>query len=115
MNLYHVHIEPAQGAMLPLSGEMWFYGGPVLGPVLIVAGNVLAIYLLVEVELRSKVAVVPQSRFIYSWMASLFGLTMCYCLLTIWLSFSKFAFFLAIMFWINNRVVLHATSEEYET
>lgn len=103
LDLYHAATAPAQGAMLPLSGEMWFYGGQLLGPLLLVGGNVLAIYLLVYVDVRSTFVVGTHRRFFYYWMASLCGLTMCYDLITIWWSFSKFAFFLAILFWLNNR------------
>ena len=106
VDLYQSFTWPAQGAMLPLSGEMWFYGGAALGPFFVVAGNALVFYLLVQIELRSKLAAGAQNKFIYSWLGALFGLAMCYCLITIWWSFSKFAFFLAILFWLNNRVVL---------
>ena len=106
IDLYQSYTWPAQGAMLPLSSEMWFYGGRMLGPLLLVAGNALAFYLLVQIEVRAKSAVGAQQKFLYSWLGALFGLAMCYCLVTIWWSFSKFAFFLAIVFWINNRIVL---------
>ncbi|MDA8438948.1 MAG: hypothetical protein M0Z51_08820, partial [Propionibacterium sp.] len=60
---------------------------------------------------RSRFALGAQNRFVYSWMAALFGLAMCYCLITIWWSFSKFAFFLIIVFWFNNRVVARHPAE----
>ncbi len=111
VNLYQAFTWPARGAMLPMSGEMWFYGGRILGPAFIVLGNALAFYLLIQVEVRSRYALGAQNRFLYSWLAALFGLAMCYCLITIWWSFSKFAFFLIIVFWINNRVVLRRGRE----
>ena len=111
VDLYQMYTWPAQGAMLPLSGEMWLYGGRLLGPLLVIAGNAFAFYLLVQVEVRSRYALGAQNRFVYSWMAALFGLAMCYCLITIWWSFSKFAFFLIIVFWFNNRVVARRPAE----
>ncbi len=115
LDLYHAATAPAQGAMLPLSGEMWFYGGQILGPVLLLAGNVFAIYLLVYVDVRSTFAVGAHRRFFYYWMASLCGLIMCYDLITIWWSFSKFAFFLAIVFWANNRAFWRTKAEVTST
>jgi hypothetical protein len=111
IDLYQAWTGPDLGAMLPLSAEMWFYGGGVAGPLFVLVGNVLAFYLLVQVDFRSKYATGAQARFLYSWTAALFGLTMCYGLVTIWWSFSKFAFFLIIVFWINNNFVLRRTEE----
>jgi hypothetical protein len=115
LDLYHAATAPAQGAMLPLSGEMWFYGGALLGPLLLLAGNVLAIGLLVYVDVRSTVVIGAHRRFYYYWMASLCGLIMCYDLITIWWSFSKFAFFLAIVFWLNNRRLWRPKPEVVQT
>lgn len=111
IDLYQGWTGPDLGAMLPLSAEMWFYGGDILGPLVILVGNVLAFYLLVLVEVRSKYAAGAQRRFLYCWSATLFGLTMCYGLVTLWWSFSKFALFLIVVFWVNNRLVLRRTTE----
>lgn len=106
LDLYQAHTAPAQGAMLPLAGEMWFYGGVILGPLLVVMANVFVVYLLVEVDVRSRCATGAQNAFIYGWLASLLGLAMCYCMITLVWSFSKFALFLGLLFWINNRIVV---------
>jgi hypothetical protein len=103
VQLYNTYTFPATGSMIPLAGQMWFYGGFILGPFLTIAANVLVIYLLVKFEIISKLQKNIQTTFLYSWLASLFGLIMCYCLITLWWSMSKFAFFLIIVFWINNK------------
>jgi hypothetical protein len=76
---------------------------------------VLAIVLLVYVDVRSTVVIGAHRRFFYHWMASLCGLIMCYDLITIWWSFSKFAFFLAIVFWLNNRPLWRPKPEVVQT
>lgn len=95
-----------EGAMLPIAGQMWFYGGFVFGPILIIAANVVVIYLLVRFEILSKTQQNFQLVFLYMWLAALFGLMMCYSLMILWWCVSKFAFFLVILYWINNKFVL---------
>lgn len=102
--LYQIYTLP--GTVLPLSGQMMFYGGFVFGPLFALMANILAFYLLTFCELKSKLVNSLQGKFTYLWLASLLGLTMCYNWTIIWWSVSKFMFFLVIVFWINNHIVL---------
>lgn len=106
IDLYQAHTWPALGAMLPLGGEMWFYGGDLLGPFLILLSPALISRLLVECEARARMSMTAQNVFVFTWLAALLGLAMCYCSTTLVWSISKFALFLALMFWVNNRIVL---------
>lgn len=90
------------GAMLPLAGQMWMYGGKYGGMILTVIANAFCIALLVRYEILAKKSVSYQQKYLYIWLSALFALTMCYCLITFVWSWSKYGLLLMLLYWTNN-------------
>lgn len=113
IDIYQAYTWPSAGAMLPLSGEMIYYGGLVLGSALALLAVVVVTRLLIFFDQGNVHASNAQQKFMFSWMAVLFGLFMCYCSITLVWSASKFALFLALIFWANNRVFLRTRRKAF--
>lgn len=93
------------GAMLPLAGQMWMYGGNIFGLFLDILANVSIVFLLVKFEIISKLGKSIQNKFLYTWLSTLFAFIMSYCLITLIWSWSKFALLLGFLHFTNRLVI----------
>lgn len=104
--LYNQYTYPMDGAMLPLSGQMWFYGGDIAGPILSILSLSGILYILLRFDTLAKHVQRIPFRYLYTWFATLFGFVMCYCALTLLWASSKFGVLLWGIIILNDRIHL---------
>ena len=92
------------GAMLSVYGQMLYYGGKHFAWLLDILAYFFVVRALVFFDIKRKIQTTYSSIFIYTWLASLFGLIMCYCLISLLWSFSNTPFFLIILCYINSKL-----------
>ncbi|OLS41096.1 hypothetical protein [Bacillus sp. MRMR6] len=105
-DIYLSYLYPwSPGAMITLSGQMWIYGGPVFGWLFAILGNVMMVFLLVRMETMSQIVEDVKYKYMYVFMSVVMGLIMCYCLITIVWSWSKFVLFYFLILKMNDYIV----------
>lgn len=89
--------------MTSTAGLCAFYGHGFLGGLLLVFLTYLIIArLLVYFEIQSKISSDLASIYIYNWCAILFGVSMCYCSLTLWDNVTYVPLWIWVLIKINN-------------
>ena len=89
--------------MVSTAGLCAFYGHGFWGGLLLVFVNYFVIArLLAYFEVRSKVSSDLASIYIYNWCAILFGISMCYCTLTLWDNVTYVPVWIWALIKINN-------------
>lgn len=96
-DLATVHSE-----MVSISGQSIFLGGYYLGWLIDVLACFVLGKLLVVSECRSKCGNSIGYKYIYTWLSVLFGMSMCYCLQTIYQNVMYVPFFVLCLMKMNN-------------
>lgn len=88
--------------MVSVAGETMFWGTPVLGCFLNIIVICIIIRLLIRFEIYAKTERNLGKIYVYNWLSIIFGLSNCYCVMTLWETVSNLPFLLAIALWVNN-------------
>lgn len=90
--------------MVSVSGETLFWGG---GMILGWLFDIVAVYcisrLLVVFEIHTKLEQDLGKKYIYNWLAVLFGIFMCYCVQTLWNNTTYIPLYLGAALWVNKK------------
>ena len=89
--------------MLSLAGQALFWGGDIFGLAFDALFIFISIRMLILFEVHTKIEKDLGKKYVYNWLSLLFGMCMCYCLITLWNNSTYIPFFTSICFWINRK------------
>ena len=89
--------------MISVAGQCAFYGhGMIGGWLLDILSFFFIVRLLIFFEIKSKVAENLGIIYIYNWCAILFGVSMCYCLITLWYNITYVPVWIWVLLKLND-------------
>lgn len=89
--------------MVAVAGETLFWGGVPFGWLLDIIVVYIIVRILIHYDIRSKLSRDLGKRYVYSWMAILFGMFMCYAVQTLWNNSTYMPLYLTFILWINRQ------------
>lgn len=91
--------------MVSVAGETYFWGGGMyLGWLFDIIAVYIIVRLLIYFEIHTKLELDLGKKYIYNWLAVLFGIFMCYCIQTLWNNTTYMPLFLSCALWVNKKL-----------
>ena len=91
-----------RGEMVSVAGQTLYYGGKYFGWLLDILVFVVICKLLLLFDIRSRLEQSLGRKYVFTWISILFGMSLCYCLTTLWLVITFIPTFLLGALWIND-------------
>lgn len=88
----------------PMAGEAIFYGSPIMGWLIDIVFMYFVIFILVELEIRSKLERNIGKRYLATWLSVTCGMIMCFNLGLVFYQFNFVPFFTYCALLINDKV-----------
>lgn len=95
--------------MVSVCGQTLFYGGYVTGWLLDIVAYGIIVRLIVIFDINAKLSKSLGRTYLCNWLAVLFGMTMCYCLETLYAGVSYVPFFTWIFLKVNSYIRMRWT------
>lgn len=90
--------------MVSVAGETYFWGsGMYFGWLFDMIAVYFIVRLLVIFDIRTKLEKDLGRKYVYNWLAVLFGIYMCYCIQTLWNNTTYMPLYLSAALWVNQK------------
>lgn len=93
--------------MVSVAGQTLFYGGYFLGPAMDVLAYIVIMRMLIMFDIKSQLSTSIGKVYINTWLSVLFGMSMCYCLSTLYSNITYIPFFTTVLVSMNNSIKIH--------
>lgn len=93
--------------VVPVAGQMLYYGGYELGWLLDILAFWIVMLLLVKFEIHSKLQKNLGNRYLFTWMSIVSAMVMCYHLGIMYHAFTYVPFFTWVALLINKKIRIH--------
>lgn len=100
-----VDLATTSTEMVSVCGQTFFFGGGILaGWLLDIVAYIFIMRFLVIFDINAKVSESLGTVYVFTWLSVLFGMTMCYCLETLYAGMTYVPFFTWIFLTINRKI-----------
>jgi len=98
--------------MVSVAGETLYWGSPTVGWLLDILAVYIIVRLLVFFDVKTKTTDDLGTKYIYCWLAVLFGIFMCYCIQTLWYNITFMPLFLGFALLLNKHLRISSLDDQ---